>query len=318
MTNQCVVASTSPWQWQESELETIHCPICDSEYHQSIYKRLDSLDIVACQSCSFRFIQPQPSQRELNRFYEQGYFTGSQDFHQGSSYFAARKIALAMEQVTGWQFLKSQISLGGKSVLDLGCADGALLVLAQRFGASQVAGVEVSTEAAQYGRNHYGLNILEASADALPFPAQTFDVVTAFDLIEHVRQPKQLFQEVSRILLPNGVFIGGCPDMGCFDDWADEWTGICRNMEHLSYFDHQSLRKIAEQCNFQVLHLEYQGFPLALRNYDKVSEIALPSKLQKLFQPNVWVHNLWQKLRVWHKSSSHRHELLFVFKKHNA
>lgn len=303
------------WAWQATELIAINCPICSSDNYKVIYSRADSLDIVSCQSCSFRFVQPQPSQRELNRFYKQGYFSGGHDFHQGKDYFNSRKRAIATEQITGWHFLNDHVDLSQKRLLDLGCADGALLVLARQYGASQVTGVEVSAEAAAYGRNQYGLEILESSADSLPFADQTFDVVTAFDLIEHVRHPDQLFKEVNRVLRIGGLFVGGCPDMDCFDDWGAEWIGVRRNMEHLSYFDNQTLSTIAEQLCFKVTLFEYQGFPLKLKKYNNFQGIKIFVIMKKTLQPNVWIYNVWQKLRFKLKKSSHKHELFFIFNK---
>jgi SAM-dependent methyltransferase/ribosomal protein S27E len=309
------VNQQNAWVWQTSELTAITCPICNSENFKAIYSRADSLDIVSCQSCSFRFVQPQPSQRELNRFYQEGYFSGDHDFHQGKDYFNSRKRAIAREEVTGWRFLKSHADLSQKRLLDLGCADGALLVLARQYGASQVVGVEVSADAAGYGRKQYGLEILEASADSLPLADQSFDIVTAFDLIEHVRHPAQLFREVHRVLSIGGVFVGGCPDMSCFDDWGGEWSGVCRNMEHLSYFDDRTLSKIAEQFGFKVTLIEYQGFPLEFKQYHRLSPFKTFPILQKALQPNVWVYNLLQKTRVNFNKSQHRHELLFVLER---
>ncbi len=303
------------WQWQTTELFKIACPICSSDDYKVIYSRKDDLEIVNCLKCSFRFIQPQPSQEELNRFYQQGYFSGGHDFHQGEDYFESRKRTIATEQVTGWQFLKHHIDLSQKRVLDLGCADGALLVLAQQYGANKVVGVEVCSEAAAYGRNQYGLEILEESADSLPFDEQVFDVVTAFDLIEHVRQPAQLFREVNRVLSVGGVFVGGCPDMGCFDDWGGEWIGVRRNMEHLSYFDDRTLSKIAEQCGFKATRIEYQGFPLELKPYNKFSSTKTSSLLQKALQPDVFAYNFLQKIKVNLTNYQHQHELLFVLER---
>lgn len=303
------------WVWQATELKTISCPICTSENYKIIYSRGDRLDIVSCQSCSFRFVQPQPSQRELNRFYQEGYFSGGHDFHQGEDYFNSRKRAIAREEVTGWRFLKSHVNFSQKRLLDLGCADGALLVLARQYGASKVVGVELSSDAAAYGRNQYGLEILEESADSLPFDEQVFDVVTAFDLIEHVRQPAQLFREVNRVLSVGGVFVGGCPDMGCFDDWGGEWIGVRRNMEHLSYFDDRTLAKIAEQFGFKATLIGYQGFPLEVKQYNQLSSVKTFPTLQKALQPNIWFYNLLQKTRVNFNNSQHRHELLFVLER---
>lgn len=309
------VNQQNSWVWQTTELTEIPCPICNSKNCKAIYSRADSLDIVSCQSCSFRFVQPQPSQPELNRFYQQGYFSGSHDFHQGEDYFNSRQVAIATEQVTGWRFLKSHVNLSQKRLLDLGCADGALLVLARQYSASQVVGVEVSAEAADYGRKQYGLEILESSADSLPLANQSFDVVTAFDLIEHVRHPAQLFREVHRILQIGGVFVGGCPDTGCFNDWGGEWIGVRRNMEHLSYFDNRTLSKLAEQVGFEAILLKYRGFPLELKQYKNFHAVTAHSLVRKGIQPNIWIYNTWQKLRVKFKNPLHRHELLFVLKK---
>jgi spore maturation protein CgeB len=306
------------WKWQVTELSRIPCPLCNSEDSKTIYSRHDALIIVECLSCSFRFVQPQPSQIELNRFYHQGYFSGNRDFHQGTNYFDARKQAIDSEQVTGWQFLKENTDLAGKRVLDLGCADGAVLVLAQQYGASRVCGIEVSAEAARYGRQQYGVEILEASADALPFAPETFDIITAFDLIEHVREPAKLFQSVYQILEPGGLFIGGCPDMGCFDDWGEEWKGIFQNMEHLSYFDRQTLTTITEKIGFKTRRIEYAGFPLQPNSYTRPINLPIEQQLtlqQKAMQSDVWLNNVGQKIKVKLKNSLHKHELLFVFEK---
>lgn len=303
------------WSWDKNQLSKICCPICSSQDYQIIYTRVDGLDIVSCEACSFRFVQPQPSQSELNRFYQQGYFSGNHDFHQGENYFAARKRDIETEKVTGWNFIKNHVDVSQKRVLELGCADGALLVLAQQYGANKVVGVEVSTEAVSYGRQQYNLEIIETSVDILPFANSTFDIVTAFDLIEHVRHPAQLFKEINRVLEIEGVFVGACPDMGCFDDWGAEWIGVNSNMEHISYFDDITLSSIAKQFGFQVNLIKYDGFPLELQQYKILGKKQPLSTIQKLIQPNVLFHNIWQKNRVKIKKSHHKHELLFVFSK---
>jgi SAM-dependent methyltransferase len=305
----------TPWHWQKKELTSIHCPICECNESATIFTRLDSLKIVRCQNCQFRFIQPQPSQKELNRFYEEGYFSGNHDFHQGKDYFQSRKEAITAERVTGWSFLKNHVDLSQKKVLDLGCADGALLVLARQYGATKVAGIEVNSDAVAYGRNEYGLEIIQTSADSLPYDSETFDVVTAFDLIEHVRQPKHLFDEVSRVLSTGGLLLGGCPDMGCYDDWGEGWIGVQKNMEHLSYFDNQSLPQLATKSGFELVHLQYQGFPLPLKSYKIIDPFNRFALINKVLQPHIWLYNVWQKIRVKQASSKHGHELLFVLKK---
>ena len=103
--------------------------------------------------------------------------------------------------------------------------------------------------------------------------------------------------------------------MGCFDDWGGEWSGVRRNMEHRSYFDDRTLSKLAEQACFQVILLEYRGFPLGLKQYKDFHAVKSYSLISKGIQPNIWIYNTWQKLKVKVKNPLHRHELLFVLQK---
>src|SRR3954452_8778002 len=80
----------------------------------------------------------------------------------------------------------------GASVLDVGCGTG--------YGSaefSSVTGADVSAEAVEYARKHYsrpGVQFIEASGDALPLDQQ-FDLITAFEVIEHLADWRGLLRE---------------------------------------------------------------------------------------------------------------------------
>jgi SAM-dependent methyltransferase len=99
-------------------------------------------------------------------------------------------------------------------VLDLGCGTGyGTAELAQH--ARSATGIDVSSDALVYAREHYSLpntTFLAASATALPFPNAAFDLITAFEVIEHLDNWRDLLTEARRLLDPNGTFLVSTPN----------------------------------------------------------------------------------------------------------
>lgn len=101
-----------------------------------------------------------------------------------------------------------------KRVLDIGCGTGyGVAELAQR--ARFVSGVDVAPEALTYACAHYPLanaRFVQASAAALPFGDRSFDLATAFEVIEHLSDWRSLLAEARRALTPDGVFLVSTPN----------------------------------------------------------------------------------------------------------
>ncbi len=95
----------------------------------------------------------------------------------------------------------------GQRVLDVGCGPGALTAeLVARVGASAVAAVDPSASfvAAALDR-HPGVEVLQASAEQLPFPARTFDATLAQLVVHFMSDPTEGLAEMARVTRPNGV-----------------------------------------------------------------------------------------------------------------
>jgi 2-polyprenyl-3-methyl-5-hydroxy-6-metoxy-1,4-benzoquinol methylase len=130
-----------------------------------------------------------------------------------------------------WEYLSRQrlvasgvLAARGRSasrVLDVGCGSGTLSI-----GLAEGAGVEVVSmdvlqariEAVHARRSSRTaaatarMRVLRANAEALPFRDGTFDAVVATEVLEHLDEPRKLFQEASRILRPNGRFLLTTPN----------------------------------------------------------------------------------------------------------
>ncbi len=95
------------------------------------------------------------------------------------------------------------------NIADLGCGTGGNLVMLRAFG--KVTGVEVSPVAAEVARRRAGVEVRCASMDATGLPDASFDVVTAFDVLEHMEDDRAALLEVWRLLKPGGRFVVTVP-----------------------------------------------------------------------------------------------------------
>jgi SAM-dependent methyltransferase len=99
----------------------------------------------------------------------------------------------------------------GLRVLDLGCRTGALT---QHYAqGNDVTGVDVDREALARAAERLGIETVWADVeDALPFPDDSFDVVVAGELFEHVADPAAAVANVRRVLKPGGRIVGSVPN----------------------------------------------------------------------------------------------------------
>jgi ubiquinone/menaquinone biosynthesis C-methylase UbiE len=102
----------------------------------------------------------------------------------------------------------------GMHVLDLGCGTGyGAAHLAQ--SATRVTGIDISADAIRHAREHYPIENLAfeaASATNVPFPDAAFDLVTAFEVIEHIADWNRLLTETARLLAEEGTAIVSTPN----------------------------------------------------------------------------------------------------------
>jgi ubiquinone biosynthesis O-methyltransferase len=102
----------------------------------------------------------------------------------------------------------------GKRVLDAGCGAG--------YGSAELArtaltvvGADVAPEAIEFARAHYqsaNLHFEQASCVSLPYEAASFDLVVAFEVIEHLQDWRGFLLEAARVLSPNGQLVVSTPN----------------------------------------------------------------------------------------------------------
>jgi SAM-dependent methyltransferase len=111
----------------------------------------------------------------------------------------------------------------GARVLDAGCGSG--YGAAELVNASWIVGTDISGEAIQYATQHFaGPRIIFARArcEALPFADRSFDVVTAFEVIEHLDRWRDLLSEAARVLKDTGLLLISTPNKSYYAEMRGE------------------------------------------------------------------------------------------------
>ena len=141
-----------------------------------------------------------------------------------------------------------------KSVLDVGCGTGyGICEVSDK--ASTVIGVDIWKERVRYAHGEYGnrSSFLVASALNLPFRDSCFDLITSFQVIEHVEDVVQYLHEIKRVLKDEGMFIVSTPNRKLrLLPFQKPW-----NPEHKKEYDAKELNRVLRSVfkNSKVLGL---------------------------------------------------------------
>lgn len=142
-------------------------------------------------------------------------------------------------------------------LIDVGCSRGDFVAAAAELG-FDAEGVEPAPRIAQAGRDA-GRKVHTGRLEDQGFSDERFDVVTMFEVIEHLREPLPLLREIRRILKPQGVLL---LSTGNAASWTarimkQRWDYFQTRVDagHISFFNPRSIGLAAARSGFSVAHL---------------------------------------------------------------
>ena len=189
------------------------------------------------------------------------YFSGRRG--DGYSDYLGAEPVLRLEFARSVDFVR-RFTRSGR-LLDLGCAYGFFLKQARCH--FEVFGIELAEHAAASCRDA-GLNVLSGAADGTNMEQiGEVDVITMFDVIEHLPQPGKVLALCYRYLKPGGIIV---ITTGDFASIVARWTGakwrLMTPPQHLWYFTKESLLRISRQFGLSMEHFDHPAkrVPLSL------------------------------------------------------
>jgi len=236
----------------------VTCPLCESAQRPRVEMRLLEADLVRCTRCGLVRVALMPTAASAARLYADGYF---RDPRRGYVDYVADERVFRAEFRRRLRVLRSAGARG--RLLDVGCASGALLVEA-RAGGFDPVGLEPAPAMARRAAESSGCPVLAVPLqDALLAPA-AYDVVTMFDVLEHVVAPVRALEALRRALAPGGTLAVTVPDYGGM--WARAsgrtWPFLTP-WEHLVYFTRRTLRASLATAGFERVRFHAARTPVS-------------------------------------------------------
>ena len=229
--------------------QVVPCLLCGhAEYRP--FREDHGVQIVRCRACSFLYVNPQPTNSELERLYSQEYYGADTQCLTHSLDYREAVFDAGLE-------ILMRLSKPGR-LLDDGCGTGNFVRRAQR-GGWQAMGVELSERAARFA-NEQGLDVRHGTLAGQKYPSDYFDVVTLWDVLEHLSSPRLEIHEIHRVLKPGGTLIVRVPNtrfqlMKAF--YCERLRGHPRGSSlqadlHLSHFTSGTLRFLLQSEGLSV------------------------------------------------------------------
>jgi 2-polyprenyl-3-methyl-5-hydroxy-6-metoxy-1,4-benzoquinol methylase len=237
----------------------LSCIACGRPGLHAFLFKVNQCEVWRCESCGLG--RADASGFDPASYYTAEYFSGERS--DGYTDYRGAEPVLRREFARSLDFVRRFRSKG--RLLDLGCAYGFFLKEAQQH--FDVAGIELAKEAAQACRQA-GLNVLSGVADEANMARiGAVDVITMFDVIEHLPQPHETLALCHEYLKPGGVLV---ITTGDFASLAARCAGakwrLMTPPQHLWFFTAESLRRMAAPLGYTVEHLDHPGkiVPLSL------------------------------------------------------
>ena len=184
----------------KGELEETECELCKGQDYEFIVQE-NSLNLVKCRKCGLVTVNPKPTEKMLEEFYGKYFPPESDMLWQTQMKRVFHKEGL--DKIKGYK-------TGGK-LLDVGCGYGFFLKMMKENG-WEAEGVELSAKTASYARGELGLTVFNGRLEDAGFRDESFDVVTLWYVMEHLKKPMKVLFDVHRILKKGGLIIVRVPN----------------------------------------------------------------------------------------------------------
>lgn len=243
-----------------SELvEEVPCPACDSRKCSAQFHK-EGFQFVRCDQCGVVYVNPALKDEHVRQVYKhQSYSDLTKALMEPSDAYRRERFGKERVSIVN-RFLRPD-GRGGTRLLDVGCATG-FFVQAAKDAGWDASGVESNPFQADFARKA-GLDVRNETIEETTFPDGSFDAVTLFEVIEHVKQPMGILRKAHRLLRPGGMVFLYTPNFDCASRLI---MGIDSHFiwgsNHLTYFTVPTLAAALERAGFRVEHAETQGLDI--------------------------------------------------------
>jgi 2-polyprenyl-3-methyl-5-hydroxy-6-metoxy-1,4-benzoquinol methylase len=240
-------------------MEHSKCLVCNSSSLNPLHDYQKHY-LTKCSKCGFVFCSKIPTQEELNNYYKVYAYNG--------------ELNISPLTIKSYHILLDEFEKYRKTnkLIDVGCGAGYFLEEAKKRG-WEVYGTEYSDKAVEVCLKK-GINIKKGKLNASEFDGAEFDVITSFEVLEHINNPNEEIQEFKKLLRKGGLFYCTTPNFNSLMRYylKSKYNAI-KYPEHLSYYTKNTLKLLLTNNGFKPLKFLSTGISIDRFNQSKENNI---------------------------------------------
>ena len=233
-------------------MEWVPCALCGANDAETVVERADRFSGIRfqmqrCRQCGLHYVNPRPDVDEIAAYYPAAY--EPYQATDGSGLLATWRARQG--QGIKRRFVEAHAQTG--RLLDVGCAAGDFLAHLVTHG-WEVLGVETSPQASQLARKRYGITVHTGRLAEANLAPASLDVVTLWDVIEHLHDPPAELGRIHSLLAPGGLLVLTVPNLQSWDRrlFGVHWIGWDLP-RHLYAFPPQLLARMLGEAGFEII-----------------------------------------------------------------
>lgn len=242
---------------RKNEFVSVGCPACGQARFHKEWKKY-GLNFVRCENCRTVFTNPRPTPEILDFYYSH-----SRNYNYWNEF-----IFPASENIRRERIFKPRAQLINNLCEEFGINKGTIIDVGAGFGTfaeeiklsgtfERVVAVEPNPNLAKTCRLK-GIETIEENVEEVKFNEKV-EVVTSFEVIEHLFYPKIFIENCYRILSKGGILVLTCPNVDGFDISILNEISDSVDTEHLNYFNLDSLAYLLKEIGFNILQKSTPG-----------------------------------------------------------
>lgn len=226
----------------ENIFEDIRCCVCgnaDPNAFKVKYQK-EKFAVVTCNTCNLHFIPPYYRKKITYGNYKDEKVTEA--VRQGNNWVKIQRHKLRLS------FIKKYKTSG--DLFDLGAGWGHFMLAGIEMGYN-VYGIEISEQPYLYSKND-----LKLPVDHIDFfdmkEDKKFDVVTLWDVLEHIDEADKFVEKIARVTKPDGILVLQVPQIDSYfaKKHKDNWKMM--GLDHVNYFGKDTITMLLEKHGFKV------------------------------------------------------------------
>ncbi|MCB9721124.1 MAG: class I SAM-dependent methyltransferase [Candidatus Omnitrophica bacterium] len=292
---------------QKADFAEIACPGCDRP-QESVWFQKNGFNICRCEMCGSIYCSPRPTDAQLGQFYSSSPSSRfwAQEFFP--AVMEARREKLFRPKAQQIYAMMSERCFEPSEVCDVGAGHGLLLEeFARLWTSANMIAVEPGQESATVCRDK-GFEVIQAMVEDVREEQGVADLVTCFEVVEHVFDPRRFINALRRLVKPGGYcLVTGLGGDGFDIQVLGEYSKSIFPPHHLNFLSIQGLRLLFTSAGFSDVEITTPGKLDVdiVKNMYMDSKVKIPTFLETLFNREENALKELQEFLVRYQMSSH-------------